>query len=214
MNSAAVASLIRLSGLYEISPDGNDITCKSPHTHLQPSTRVRQKLTTSSDSIAEPLVWSVLECTISIVCISIPPMRPLFAKAAPSVFSNLADDHDKIKNRISKHFGPIAAAARHPRKSMMLALPRTTTTTANSNSNSPMGGSGANSAFSSQRQLQLIPSFEKVDTPLGSTETVVISLREMEEGGGDFGYGEDVNDADEEASIQGRDGDTTRRTIA
>lgn len=109
-------------------------------------------------------------------------MRPLFAKALPSIFvGNLADDHDKIKDRISKHFGEIAAVARHPRKSMMLALP---------NKTSPMGSSrGPNSALSSQRQLQLIPSFEKVETPLGSTETVVISLREMEEGSGGVGAG-------------------------
>lgn len=149
-----------------------------------------------SDTIAEPLVWSVLECTISIVCISIPPMRPLFAKAAPSIFvANLAEDHEKIKNRISKHFGGIAAAARHPRKSMMMALPPKP---------SPVGSSGANSALSSQRQLQLIPSFEKIETPLGSTETVVISMRELEEGFAKGGVEGEAGIKEEEASIPKR----------
>lgn len=154
------------------------------------------------DSIAEPLVWSVLECTISIVCISIPPMRPLFAKAAPGMF----EDHGKVKKQISRHIGGIAAAARHPRKSMMLALP--------TKPSSPMGGRGANSAHSSQRQLQLIPSFEKIETPLGPTETVVISLREMENDAHLDGKGARHKD-DEEASIEGKNSNGDRQsTIA
>lgn len=57
------------------------------------------------DNVGEPLIWSVLECTISIITISIPAMRPLFAKLAPSIFvANVAEDHKKIIDRISRHF--------------------------------------------------------------------------------------------------------------
>lgn len=58
-----------------------------------------------TDNVAETLIWSVLECTISIMTISIPPMRPLFAKFAPSIFNvaNVTEDHKKLVDRISRH---------------------------------------------------------------------------------------------------------------
>lgn len=103
--SAAIASVFRLSCLYEINNDGSDITCK--HLLLlgiKLWTRVAH-LHTTTDNITEPLIWSVLECTISIITISIPAMRPLFAKLAPSLFvANVAEDHKKLMDRISRHF--------------------------------------------------------------------------------------------------------------
>lgn len=61
----------------------------------------------STDNVAETLVWSVVECSISIMAISIPAMRPLFAKFAPSIFNvaNVTEDHKKLIGRISRHLG-------------------------------------------------------------------------------------------------------------
>lgn len=47
--------------------------------------------------LAEPLMWSILECSISIVCLSMPSLRPLFAKLAPLVF--FAGDHRQPRER-------------------------------------------------------------------------------------------------------------------
>lgn len=149
-------------------------------------------------------MWSVLECAISIVCISVPPMRPLFAKAAPGPF----EDPDRVKQQIARRIGGITAAARHPCKSMMKHCSPTGTGSSSSD--------GANSALSSQRQLQLmISSFENIEMPLGSTETVVMSLREMEDEEVHHPCGDGVRRRDdEEASIEGKNssGDT-RGTI-
>lgn len=42
-------------------------------------------------------MWSILECSISIVCLSMPSLRPLFAKLAPLVF--FAGDHRQPRER-------------------------------------------------------------------------------------------------------------------
>ncbi|KAI7783882.1 hypothetical protein LA080_011144 [Diaporthe eres] len=50
-----------------------------------------------SFDLAEPVMWSILECSISIVCLSMPSLRPLFAKLAPLVF--FAGDHRQPRER-------------------------------------------------------------------------------------------------------------------
>lgn len=42
-------------------------------------------------------MWSILECSISIVCLSMPSLRPLFAKLAPLVF--FVGDHRHPRER-------------------------------------------------------------------------------------------------------------------
>ncbi|KAJ0116560.1 hypothetical protein J7T55_007540 [Diaporthe amygdali] len=67
--------------------------------------------------LADPLMWSILECSISIVCLSMPSLRPLFAKLAPLIFfagehrqprerssiTSFSDDSPRL-NRITTHF--------------------------------------------------------------------------------------------------------------
>lgn len=70
--------------------------------------------------MAETLIWSVLECSISIITISIPPMRPLFAKFAPSIFNvtTIADDPKSLMGRISQYVGrPVSMIQRIPSRS-------------------------------------------------------------------------------------------------
>lgn len=55
------------------------------------------------------MIWSVLECAISIITISIPAMRPLLVKRAPSIF--VANVAKKLVDRISRHFQPGKLAA-------------------------------------------------------------------------------------------------------
>lgn len=69
------------------------------------------------DDLADPLMWSILECSISIVCLSMPSLRPLFAKLAPLIFfagehrqprerssiTSFSDDSPRL-NRITTHF--------------------------------------------------------------------------------------------------------------
>lgn len=131
-------------------------------------------------------------------------MRPLFAKAVPGTFESQdqQQNHQEKRTikRISKRLGTLTIKAiRHPlgvksTTTIPLTPPRSLL------SSSPTGGThghghghghghshshtpySADSLSNQGRHLQLIPSFEKIDTPLGSTETVVISMREMEEG--------------------------------
>ncbi|KAK3365498.1 hypothetical protein B0T24DRAFT_723232 [Lasiosphaeria ovina] len=37
--------------------------------------------------LVSPLNWTVIECSLGIICVSIPPMRPLFSKLAPGFVS-------------------------------------------------------------------------------------------------------------------------------
>lgn len=63
------------------------------------------------------MIWSVLECAISIIAISIPPMRPLFAKLAPSVFvTNVTEVRDKsIKKGSSRRLPGLQRGTRRAR---------------------------------------------------------------------------------------------------
>lgn len=91
---------------YELAGNGDDVTCKPFHVcTLLPSGNIHSQDQTVN--VAETLIWSVLECTISIMTISVPAMRPLFAKFAPSIFNiaNVTEDHKKLVDRISRHLG-------------------------------------------------------------------------------------------------------------
>lgn len=97
-------------------------------------------LTRPTDKIAETLIWSVLECTISIITISIPSMRPLFAKLAPSIFSvaNVTEDHKKLVDRLSRHCArPGTIIQRLPSRSSLSS--RTSLVRANSKKRSSTG---------------------------------------------------------------------------
>ena len=39
-------------------------------------------------------MWTIAECTIGIVCVSLPPLRSLFAKLLPSIFGNPHSDNN------------------------------------------------------------------------------------------------------------------------
>ncbi|KAK3369815.1 hypothetical protein B0H63DRAFT_303061 [Podospora didyma] len=38
--------------------------------------------------LVSPLNWTVIECSLGIICVSIPPMRPLFSRIAPEFLTN------------------------------------------------------------------------------------------------------------------------------
>lgn len=94
-NSACIVSIIRLAFLHTV--DGIDITCKSAASfHPVSSTKVsdrtafqlESKLTPNKqkDSLVSPLNWTVIECSLGIICVSVPPMRPLFSRLVPNFF--------------------------------------------------------------------------------------------------------------------------------
>ncbi|KAK3935586.1 hypothetical protein QBC46DRAFT_46352 [Diplogelasinospora grovesii] len=66
---ASIASIIRIATLHEVQ--GIDVT------HY----------------LVSPLDWTVIECSLGIICVSIPPMRPLFAKLAPGLVSQYLSRH-------------------------------------------------------------------------------------------------------------------------
>lgn len=106
-----------------------------PPTCWEPSTQILIHLR-PADNIAEPMIWSVLECTISIITISIPPMRPLFAKLAPGIFvANVAEDHKKLTGRISRRLpGFQGAFSRMPSSSKRSAFERKSSAATNHSS--------------------------------------------------------------------------------
>ncbi|KAK3493606.1 hypothetical protein B0T13DRAFT_504088 [Neurospora crassa] len=46
--------------------------------------------------LVSPLNWTIIECSLGIICVSIPPMRPLLAKLAPPCFSSYISEGDQI----------------------------------------------------------------------------------------------------------------------
>jgi hypothetical protein len=45
-------------------------------------------LTCHTVNLVSSLIWSIIECSIGIVCVSIPPIRPLLAKLFPRQFKS------------------------------------------------------------------------------------------------------------------------------
>lgn len=98
-----------------MSSQAMELTLLVSEYYLQLPTEEAYLLTRPTDNVAETLIWSVLECTISIMTISIPAMRPLFAKFAPSIFNiaSVTEDHKKLVDRISRHIGRSGSVMQH-----------------------------------------------------------------------------------------------------
>ncbi|KAK1777076.1 hypothetical protein QBC45DRAFT_470501 [Copromyces sp. CBS 386.78] len=45
--------------------------------------------------LVSPLNWTIIECSLGIICVSVPPMRPLLAKLAPPCFSSYLSEGDE-----------------------------------------------------------------------------------------------------------------------
>lgn len=43
-----------------------------------------------------PLNWTIVECSLGIICVSIPPMRPLFNKLAPGFLGSRGTRHGSL----------------------------------------------------------------------------------------------------------------------
>lgn len=60
------------------------------------------------DYLVSPLNWTIIECALGIICISIPPMRPLFKKLAPSFLASYLTRNTAARTRtgrLSKAYG-------------------------------------------------------------------------------------------------------------
>lgn len=42
----------------------------------------------ATDFLVSPLNWTVIECSLGIICVSVPPMRPLFKRVAPGFLAS------------------------------------------------------------------------------------------------------------------------------
>ncbi|KEY66070.1 hypothetical protein S7711_08888 [Stachybotrys chartarum IBT 7711] len=80
---AAVATTIRLVFLRTMG-DGVDITCNVPK-RLDDAALCRL-LMNSPDNLVGSLLWTIAECAIGIICVSLPPLRPLLASILPNTF--------------------------------------------------------------------------------------------------------------------------------
>lgn len=54
-----------------------------------------EPILTTADYLVSPLNWTIIECSLGIICVSVPPMRPLLAKLAPPCFSSYISEGDQ-----------------------------------------------------------------------------------------------------------------------
>jgi hypothetical protein len=52
------------------------------------------------DNLLSTLIWSIIECSIGIICVSIPPIRPLFAHMFPQHFGSRNYSHQQVTRNI------------------------------------------------------------------------------------------------------------------
>lgn len=74
---ACVASVVRLAFLYQL---------RSPIDVLY--------------NIVTCLLLTVTECTVGVVCVSLPPLRPMFAKCLPSLFNSTS--HTTLRSSVAR----------------------------------------------------------------------------------------------------------------
>ncbi|KAK5651679.1 hypothetical protein OQA88_11745 [Cercophora sp. LCS_1] len=55
-------------------------------------------------SLVTPLNWTIIECALGIICVSIPPMRPLFKKLAPGFLASYLTGHTGARTGASKMY--------------------------------------------------------------------------------------------------------------
>lgn len=64
------------------------MTCEFRSFQHRPGAQVVLTWPLGKDFLVSPLNWTVIECSLGIICISIPPMRPLLAKIFPAFISD------------------------------------------------------------------------------------------------------------------------------
>ena len=120
-NSACIAGIIRITKLDTLR--SMDVTCESlslvsaPFRSFTVVGRCVGVWLTDVDQCVPCLNLSVIECTLGIICVSIPPLRPLLARIFPSALpsSRSASSKSPLHSLQSKRVSRIRAdPERHP----------------------------------------------------------------------------------------------------